>query len=216
MMITVATTDVLYDAEAFAQGYRMVSDARRARIDRRRTPEGKCQSLGASLLLKRSLSLYGIDDAVLDRDEYGKPFLCNHSDVHFNLSHSGNMVMCVIADTPIGCDVQEMSETVNARIAERYFSPMEQAAFLAADEDDRRQLFFRLWTLKESFLKATGYGLRVPLSSFSIDLRDPVSVTQSFDPYTWHFSECDRYDGYHLAVCSRAPVENIYKELSLL
>jgi len=193
-----------------------VPDARRVRIDRRRTPEGKCQSLGASLLLKRSLLLCGIADAVLDRDEYGKPFLRNYPEVHFNLSHSGNMVMCVIGDTPIGCDVQEMSETVNARIAERYFSPTEQAAFLAADEDDRRQVFFRLWTLKESFLKATGYGLRVPLSSFSIELYDPVSVTQSFDPHPWYFSECDRYDGYHLAACSRKPVTETYKELSLL
>ncbi len=215
-MITVATTDVLYDAEAFAQGYRMVSEARRARIDRRRTPEGKCQSLGASLLLQRSLSLCGIADAVIDRDEYGKPFLRNYPEMHFNLSHSGNMVMCVIGDTPIGCDVQEMSNAVDERIAERYFSKTEQAAFLAAQENKRRRLFFRLWTLKESFLKATGYGIRVPLSSFSIDLRDPVSVTQSLDPHTWHFAECDRYDGYHLAVCGRKPITDTWKELSIL
>ncbi len=60
-------------------------------------------------------------------------------------------------------------------------------------ESKRTEMFFRLWTLKESFLKASGHGLKKPLDSFSIDIGDDgtIMVDQSLDKRNYIFGELD-------------------------
>ncbi|MBO6268186.1 MAG: 4-phosphopantetheinyl transferase family protein, partial [Clostridium sp.] len=64
-------------------------------------------------------------------------------------------------------------------------------------------LFFRFWTLKESFMKATGLGFRLPLDAFSI-IPGPEGVTlrQQVDSRQYYFREYDLQDGYRYALCS--------------
>ena len=87
-----------------------------------------------------------------------------------NLSHSGSLALAVFAERPVGCDIQQMR---GARLstAARWFHPSElhylQAAQTPAETEAR---FYRLWTLKESYAKATGRGLLLPLQSFAVDL----------------------------------------------
>ena len=42
--------------------------------------------------------------------EHGKPYLSDYSDVHFNISHSGEYVVCSVSDKPVGVDIQKISK----------------------------------------------------------------------------------------------------------
>ena len=103
----------------------------------------------------------------LVKSEKGKPYLKDHNNIHFNLSHSGNWVVMVLHDKPVGVDVENVRE-VDYRIAQRFFSKEEYAELDLLEGLAKRRLFFRLWTLKESYLKFLGKGLTKSLGSFTV------------------------------------------------
>jgi 4'-phosphopantetheinyl transferase len=133
---------------------------------------------------------------------FGKPALAVddvNRDLQFNISHTHGLVACAIASDPIGVDVEAADGSVEFDIMiDQVFAPEEIQVFKSAPWERRRCLFFRFWTLKEAFIKATGEGLTRPLSSFSFAL-DPVRIT--FHPERddmlrhnnsaeWQFAEC--------------------------
>ena len=106
--------------------------------------------------------------------EWGRPELAPGSaprPVRFNLSHTRGLVaVAVTAEHPVGVDVERIRE-VNPGVADKHFAPSEVAALRALEgEDARRRRFFSYWTLKESYIKARGEGLRLPLAGFAFDL----------------------------------------------
>lgn len=100
-------------------------------------------------------------------NEYGKPFLQNNTDFHFNISHSGEWVVCVIDNDYVGIDIEHIRE-IDLNIANRFFSQEEIDLLDRTPIQDRLHRFFDIWTLKESYLKAIGLGLSRMLYSFSI------------------------------------------------
>lgn len=139
-----------------------------------RFPEDRILSLGAGLLLDRGLQKYGLREREVELEyrHNGKPYLKNHPELFFNLSHSGTMVMAAFSDREIGCDIEKIRKTKMA-LVHRYFAE-ERAAVSEQEEreEERDRLFSRYWTLKESVLKATGEGMRLPLDSFELQLAD--------------------------------------------
>ncbi len=101
----------------------------------------------------------------------GKPYLEKHPDVHFNISHSGDYIVCAVSGVEVGIDV-ERCRAYNPGIAERFFSKPEYADLMRLEEDARRDYFFTLWTIKESYLKALGRGLTKSLGSFTVTADD--------------------------------------------
>ena len=88
--------------------------------------------------------------------------------VFFNLSHSGDMVLCAICDMPVGCDIEKVADAP-LEIADRYFSEKERQYIDSSQslpEISRR--FFRIWTMKESYVKMTGEGMNL---SFGFAMR---------------------------------------------
>lgn len=136
------------------------------------------------------------------KNEYGKPFLQDVEGFYFNLSHSGEWVVCAVDDESIGIDV-EIIKPIHYDIARRFFSEEEYNDLILKNDSEQLPYFFTLWTLKESYIKALGKGLSMPLDSFSvrvknnetIELKDPLQCN-SFRIY-----EID--PGYKLAVCSK-------------
>ncbi len=96
----------------------------------------------------------------LMRTELGKPCFRDYPECHFNLSHSGKWVACVLSDVPVGVDLQQHRRVPDRVI--RKFTPEEQGWLQTHPED-----FFPLWVKKEAFLKAIGTGLTRNLGSFS-------------------------------------------------
>lgn len=143
-------------------------------IDRIRMPQDKRLSLAAGILLDEGLRTYGLREARVHvcKGEYGKPYFPDFPEIHFNLSHSGNAALAVFADREVGCDI-ELRKRANEALARRFFCAREADWMLAAaEEKEREDRFYRIWTLKESFLKATGQGLHLPLDSFCFTIRD--------------------------------------------
>lgn len=148
-----------------------LSDERCSKTLKIKHLEGRCRSVGAGLLLDKALSEYGLreKDMVYTYGKNGKPVFAGHPDLFFNLSHSGSRVMCILADVPVGCDVEKIGKA-NPKIAKRFFTEPENVeldAVGSSDEQQYRELFFSYWTLKESFVKCTGQGLGCPFCSFS-------------------------------------------------
>ena len=101
----------------------------------------------------------------------GKPFLPQFPHCHFNVSHSGDWVICGLADHPIGVDL-EGERPLRAALTRR-FAPSEQEML----QHRPPASFFDLWTVKEAFCKCTGEGLLLPLNATTVTL-DPLTIDQ--------------------------------------
>ncbi len=135
-------------------------------------------------------------------NRYGKPFLVGAGDFHFNLSHSGEWVVCVIDSAPVGIDI-EMIRPVEQDIARGFFSPVEYGDLMAKSEAERLHYFFSLWTLKESYIKVLGEGLSRALDSFAIRIdgsENPGLETE--DMPNWFFKRYGIDRRYEMAVCA--------------
>lgn len=172
--IFLAPTDPLESAEVFACGLAAVSPQRRQEILRLRSAEERLRSLGAALLLRQAVKGLGIDPfPPLSKGPAGKPFFPSLPHLHFNLSHSGERIMCVLSPVPVGCDVQAVG-SLPVRVLNRCFAPPERAFVLAgATGKEQERRFARLWTLKESYIKATGEGFTLPWERFFVEMPLP-------------------------------------------
>jgi 4'-phosphopantetheinyl transferase len=156
--------------------------------------------------------------------EFGKPRLapgCESGRLGFNISHTRGMAACVIACHDVGVDVETCDRSVDIGVAGSFFAADEIALLRSASPERRRECFFRLWTLKEAFIKATGEGLARPLESFSFAL-DPVQIrfhdqrggaaaVPADDPALWTFAETTPSENRRLAVAVRRNAQQILR-----
>lgn len=151
----------------------------------------------------------------LFKSEKGKPFLKGNANLHFNISHSGNWVIIGLDKNEIGVDVENVRK-MNYRIAQRFYSQEEYAALNALEGEAKQKFFFKLWTIKESYLKFLGKGLTKSLGSFTVFEQDGnfrIKHENSLDENI--FFKIYHADPEHLlAVCSN---ENLFpKEITTL
>ena len=160
---------------------RVVSPQRREKALRYRQLRDQKLSLAVYLLLAEGLAKeYGIHDPPeFAFGPHGKPRLANHPRIHFNLSHCREAALCVIADTPVGCDIESVPETLDPDLCRRCFNPAELALITASARPPLA--FTRLWTQKEAYLKLTGEGLTSALPDL---LRTARAENVTFDTHT--------------------------------
>ena len=200
-----AELSALHDEELFRQYYLTLPSCRREKIDRIK-PEGeRRRSLGAGLLLKKACEEYGIpgEDGYLLTGEYGKPAFAARPEVQFSLSHSGEYAACVVAGCEAGCDIETV-KPFRWLVAKRVFTE-EECRWLSSEEEQGRgeEAFCRLWTLKESFLKATGKGFSFPVQELSFSLAEEQPAMRLYcqpdQPFT--FYELRLTENCRCAVC---------------
>lgn len=141
------------------------------------------------------------------RPEIASPALT--SNLRFNLSHTKGLVACAVTlNDDLGLDVENTDRRLNLKIADHYFSPFEAEQLRTLDASQQRERFFRLWTLKESYIKARGLGLALPLDGFSFRF-DGDSPSVQFadsiddDPLAWSFHERAVEPHFRLALAVR-------------
>ena len=102
----------------------------------------------------------------LARSDKGKPYLPAHPDAHFNLSHTEGLFAAATAKEPVGIDCEAITRPARIKaLGARYFSPQEQAYL--EKNDFSPEIFYLIWTKKESYVKYRGDGLSIPLPAFS-------------------------------------------------
>lgn len=183
------------------------------KVNALRNMDAKQRTLGAWSLLLECLKCCEDTQFLRERPEdfrlfnfgegdHGKPFLKNYSWIHFNLSHSGDYVMCVIADAEVGCDIQKVGKR-NEKIATRFFTPAEQA-YITDPKD-----FAQIWARKESVIKMTGRGFAEEFSSFDTTKHE-VFLADGTNCYVRDFAIRDEY---RCSVCSRRDIfpESIWR-----
>lgn len=162
-----------------------IKEDRRSKINRFKAEIPKLHSLGAGIAFRQSLlelgySDFDIDNMNISYDSCGKPYFSNINDLFFNISHSGNYVIISWSKNNIGCDVEEIDNKNCLDIAKRFFTENEYNILIKInDYNERQRMFYRLWTLKEAYIKHDGRGMGIELNSFDI----PLNINQSTGQY---------------------------------
>lgn len=136
----------------------LLSKQRREQCLRFSHEQGRKECAAAYLLLCRGLrEEYGITvPPVFDYGEHGKPVIAGRPDIHFNLSHCREAVLCVLSDQPVGADVERIGRYKES-LARYTMNDEEMAVILQAERPD--VAFTQLWTQKEAVLKLQGTGI---------------------------------------------------------
>ena len=135
----------------------------------------------AHSLLGKCLKEYGIDyifgETPVAFGGRGKPSLAEYPDLHYNISHADGIAAAMVSEYECGIDCERVRE-YRPSVFKRCFSEAERRAVESAPENERDLLFFKLWTLKEAYVKAIGKGLSVPLRNAVFSFNGDNIITE--------------------------------------
>ena len=204
------------DVTSIARYRGLLSSDELTRADRFRFSLHRQHFIACRGLLRTILSKY-IDvapQAIQFRyGEFGKPEI-RASDLKFNVSHSfGRALIALTRESHVGVDLEHIRiEFKTQQIVERYFGPTERHALNGMPASQKRAAFYRLWTLKEAYMKATGLGLSCAMDAIEVDLEsDRFSINQinplrNLAETSWVASALDPHEGFVGAIAySGAP-----------
>lgn len=203
---------------AFALGadpYRLLSPDERARAARYLVEKPRREFVATRSTLRQILGAYletPPEGITFQYSARGKPLLVRNSEIGFNVSHSeGLSVLAVAREYGLGVDVEWIRPDVEAAaLAERFFSADERMRLLRFSGEELTQAFFRCWTRKEAYIKATGDGLSLALDSFDVSLEpDAASALLGTRPdateaQRWIVSDLHLANGYAAALARSA------------
>ena len=158
----------------------------------------RLRSLGAGALI---WYCFGDAEPHIKEGVYGKPYL-EHSDRQFNLSHSGDYVVLVQGEEPLGIDIEHCTEK-NLAAASRVYTPQE----LEWMKEQPLSRFEHLWTLKESVMKALGKGFQLEPASFEVldAIRGGSVEVENVKLYTF----TKRIEGYTVSCSAGKPLNSL-------
>lgn len=174
------------DENTFQYLLKFVQTEKQERILKQKIKQSSDNMLIGEILAKVVIKkTFGIDIAKQEFNytEYGKPYLINFSDVHFNISHSGEYVACAVSDKPVGVDIQKIGE-YNCDVAKRVCNEKELVQI--ENSSDKASEFTKLWAQKEAVLKMYGTGITGGNIKTCLDN---------------HYVQSERIDDYWVSVC---------------
>lgn len=152
----------------------LLDKQRREKINKIRPNQDRLRSIYAGLLLRYAFLKNGYnqkdwDNVDIIKGEFGKPYINNYKSFNYSLSHSGKYIVCAVANTEVGVDIQEIKDC-KIQVAKRFFAHEEYERLLKeADIEKQRLMFYKLWTCKESYAKLTGRGIGGGISEYIVD-----------------------------------------------
>jgi 4'-phosphopantetheinyl transferase len=199
---------------------RLLHEDEIARADRFRRPELRSRFVIGRGALRCILGGYlevEPEHVAFRLGPHGKPYLEGMGrPLQFNLSHSDDLALCAcLVDREVGIDVERLRPLGDAgRIIDRYFSPAERAEFLSFPEPERLAAFYRGWTRKEAFLKATGEGIASALDRFDVSLsaREAVVLRVGQDrgaALRWVLQDLEPATGFQAALAVEGPIGRV-------
>lgn len=213
MKLYLAKITPLLDPAFFEALLSFVPKERQDAIKKIRCTEDQARSLAAGLLLEYGLrecgytlleKEHGKQKVSLVYGENGKPELSADNGIFFNLTHSGDYAAAAFDTMPLGVDIEKVREQEqhenSKKLAARFFCKREQE-FLKKVEKQKgvaasEVAFIKLWTRKESYVKAKGTGIKLPFDSFC------VLEPQTEDHTLFFHTVTPENESYQLSVCS--------------
>jgi 4'-phosphopantetheinyl transferase len=205
--------------ERLLRRYRaLLDDHERHRETRFHFARDRCCYLVTRALVRTVLSRYADiapEDWVFSTSKYGRPEIANaHSDaqgISFNITHTHSLIMVgVTREYAIGVDSENLvASRMSMDVADRFFSHEEIATLRGLRGDRQSQRLLEYWTLKESYIKAKGMGLAIPLDriSFRFAREDRVEISMapelSDTPAQWRFWQFRLRSEYLAAICAQ-------------
>lgn len=199
----------------------LLTEEERAREPRFYFADDRLRYLVTRALVRTVLSRYAPlapGDWRFAGNGYGRPQIAPEivarcpeaADLRFNLSHTrGLIALGVTRGRELGVDVEHLDDRESPLdIADRFFAPVEVEALWQQPESARHVRFFEYWTFKESYIKARGQGLSIPLDRFSIHYPHDAGVRLAIDPTLedaperWALWQYRPAGNYLLAVCA--------------
>ncbi|WP_438433067.1 4'-phosphopantetheinyl transferase family protein [Gorillibacterium sp. sgz500922] len=184
-----------------------IEQSRRLRVLQQAQRKGTYETLLSDVLLRTllveqlNLSNHAIQ---ITRTPFGKPMLAGYPGVHFNLSHTRKWVVCGLHSEPVGVDVERIK---SGRVgAAELLCGVEELERLHLLRDWEQDLYLcRLWSLKESYVKALGLGLRkIPLKSIRIHAQSSSMDSLTYGTMYFHTRRID--PDHILSYCSPHPM----------
>ncbi len=179
-----------------AEWFDMMSDERKETVRKLKIPQKQKAKIVADNLCRNAISDFcGIanDKIEFGISKNGKPY-AKSLDIHFNISHSGDMVVCAVSDKEIGIDIEKIRE-INPRASEK-FACKKEIEYINSHKNG----FFEIWTLKEAYFKciSTGLGADIKNVSFTINDKEIICSETNFELLFHEIAE-----GYICSTCER-------------
>jgi len=167
--------------------------------------------LGSELLfdygIKRLYPHINSENAGRLQGTYGKPYVRNHPEIYFNISHAGEYSVCSFSRRAVGVDIEHLEpiKEIDLQVAKRYFCKTEYMEILNANTPQAQErLFYGIWTMKESFVKALGIGLNLNLNSFSFQKYKDSNIKivhQNVNQHKYIIQQKHLNNNYILSIC---------------
>jgi 4'-phosphopantetheinyl transferase len=154
----------------------------------------------------------------IKKAEHGKPYLVDYPELAFNLSHSADSLMIAVGwNCQLGVDIEICKPRINLTgLVDKCFAEEEAAYWNKLPEDRKKTEFYRFWTRKEAFVKATGRGIGLGLNICVINPENPTEFLRVPDNYgqasTWHVRDIDLGEGS----CSALAADKKFSVIRLL
>lgn len=204
--------------ERLHDAYRKVlNDEERRQQARFRFVRDQCRYLVTRAMVRTVLSRYAMvrpEDWIFSANAYGRPEINNvearRLGLSFNISHTHSLIVLGIAHhCALGVDVENVTtREASIDIAEQFFAQSEVSALAALPRETQQFRFFEYWTFKESYIKARGLGLSLPLDKFGFDFPGERAVEIDIHPELadmptrWRFWQFQPTPKYLVAVCA--------------
>ncbi len=193
-------TDSISDEQIFDIYYNSMPQNRKQKIERMKFYKDKLLSLGAGMLMQKVLDRFELSYTDISYNEYGKPLINNRNDAFFNISHTGNIVVCAVSAFKVGVDIEKIQYFENKLL--KYLFLDNEILYIRNHSSDQNYDFTKLWTAKESLVKYFGSGLLLdPLNLyFNNGVLDEV-YNDGKKISNVYFKTFDM-NGYVMTVCS--------------
>jgi len=199
----------LLEPENYEGYYNQLPEHRKKKADQQRVLLKKAQSVGAWILWCKIKDQYSLTEENV-----------------YSLSHSGDYALCSaivsgVKEVQLGCDIQQMVD-YNKELPKRLFTPTEMKRIeQEPTREQQKEMFYRLWVLKESFQKATKQGMKLDMRSFEVALGNPNRIKKQPKEFSGKYYCYDiktkrpELMDYKIAVCtSGAEMDDVIHEYS--
>ena len=164
--------------------YLVLSQQEKDQADKYKVKELRDRYILSKGILKQLLADYKTceyQEIKFEYNSFGKPCIAtssNADDICFNLSHSGNLaVFSFVKNKNIGIDVEQVQEIPDMDgVVNLCFSEFEKEWFYRISPGQKKEIFYKIWTTKEAYIKAIGKGFSFSPNRINLELNSKNEI----------------------------------------